>query len=182
MKLFAKTAISKEVALEKLLAHGEDYHVDSRVIREVKMDIVDEAFYECCLDDQDQFLSLIWCAIDESRLLTPDNKPRTIRHVVERMISNGWTPERLWTEPPLIKGEHTPDWFIKCKSIIEDFDYTRFGWIVACSPTEEERRSTPTGSYYVFDGNNRSLVLGWLLLKKVISYEPVTLLIMEPRR
>jgi len=68
------------------------YHVDPRLLQEVQ---APGDLFLFTLQDEDSFLSLIWQAINPTRLLTPSEQPRTLRDVAGRMIENSWTFERL---------------------------------------------------------------------------------------
>jgi hypothetical protein len=45
-----------------------------------------------------------------------------------------------------------------------------------------EKRDSPDGTYYVYDGVHKSIVLAKKLLRNELEFKPVELLLLTPRR
>jgi hypothetical protein len=155
------------------------FHVDSRLLGEVNKN---GQLYVFNLEDEESFLSLIWQESDPARLLTPRGEPRTLNDVGGRLLSNQHTFEALSKEIGLPRTQHQPEWFTKCLQIDANFDFNMFGWVTLVSPTDKERSQSPEGSFYVFDGIHKTLVLTKRLLKHETCFQPVQALFLVPRR
>ena len=138
-----------------------------------------QKYYEWELEE-DRFLSIIWLNIPETGPLTPDGEPRTIRDVAERMIIENYDFQSL------IESRYP--WYCRCCKIkSKGFDYAKFGTIWLKGATLSERgESRPgkyhTGKYHIAHGAHRSIVLGQLLKKGEIEYQPVrAILVKNPR-
>ena len=133
-----------------------------------------QKYYEWELEE-DRFLSIIWLNIPETGPLTPDGEPRTIRDVAARMIIENYDFQSLI--------ESGYPWFGKCHEIkSEGFHYDKFGIIWLKGATPSERCESPPGKYHIADGTHRSIVLGQLLKKGEIEYQPVrAILVKNPR-
>jgi hypothetical protein len=166
---------AKRVLLERA---QKGLKIDKRLLDEVKKGDL----YLILLEDKHSFLSLIWHAIDDSRLLTPQGQPRTLRDVAQRLIDNSYNFSALSSNLGLSSGQHNPRWFDKCKRIDDDFDINKFGYIALTPATEDELRSSPTGTFYIYDGTHKSLVLAKRLLDKSIDFKPLECLLLIPRR
>ena len=129
-------------------------------------------YYEWELD-KDRFLSIIWLNINETGPLTPDGEPRTIQDVAERMVSKGYTFEKLIEK-------HRLTWYKKCRKIeSEGFDYAKFGTIWIKGATEDERKESRPGKYHIEHGAHRSLVLGKLLREEKIEYQLIRAILIK---
>ena len=64
-------------------------------------------------------------------------------------------------------------WFKGCIDIEQGFDFNAFGWLAIQDATRRESEESPDGSYYVFDGVHRSIVLAKLLVEQRIDFEPI---------
>jgi hypothetical protein len=62
------------------------------------------------------------------------------------------------------------------------FDYDKLGLVALTTLNEQEKRETPAGNYYIYDGVHKSIVLGKRLLRGETEYEPVQVLLLTPRR
>jgi hypothetical protein len=102
--------------------------------------------------------------------------------VAQRLRQRGHTFEGLSGHPGLPREEHDPDFFRPCVPIDRQFDYRRFGWVAVVAANDEERTQSPLGSFYVFDGAHKSLVLAKRLLAGEAAYRPVEALLLVPRR
>ena len=134
-----------------------------------------QKYYEWELEE-DRFLSIIWPNMrGKTDPLTPDGDPRTIRDVAARMIIENYDFQSLI--------ESGYPWFCKCREIkSEGFHYDKFGiiWLKGANPSE--RCESPPGKYHIADGAHRSIVLGQLLKKGKIEYQPVrAILVKNPR-
>ena len=75
--------------------------------------------------DENKFLSVIWPAMNFTRLLTPECEPRMIRDVAERVIKCH-TFESLCENQGRLT-EHDPSWFDKCLKIDSEFRLLQCG-------------------------------------------------------
>jgi hypothetical protein len=160
----------------KRLADG--YHVDSRLLHESKLGHT----YSITIEDQETFLSLIWQERDDSRLLTPHDQPRTLRDVAMRIIDGQHTFSSLACDLGRPRDQHRPDWFQKCIPIAESFSYDAFGPVALVPATDGERRQSPNGTFYIYDGIHKTLVLSTLLLNRTLSFRPLDAILLIPRR
>jgi hypothetical protein len=171
--------ITHEEAREVLLAREKNgLKIDNRLLNEIEKGDL----YLILLEDEHSFLSLIWHAIDDSRLLTPQGQPRTLRDVAQRIKDNHYSFKDLSSDLGFNSDQHNPGWFEECKRIDDNFDINKFGWIALTPATEDELRSSPTGTFYIYDGTHKSLVLAKRLLDKSIDFEPLDCLLLIPRR
>lgn len=154
------------------------HNVDSRLQDAVKTGEI----FLLTIVDAESLLSLIWQARTDSRLLTPFGQPRTLRDVANRVIRAGYTFARLASNPPLEKGCHSPAWFEKCLPIAESFSYEDFGFVAITLANDSERNESPNGSFYIFDGAHKTLVLSTLLLSDRVTFHAVTAMLLLPRR
>lgn len=154
-------------------------HIDSRLMNEVENG---GCFYIIELNDEESFFSLIWQEINDSRLLTPKGESRRLLDVAERFIANKYSFEQLSKFTGMAPDQHNPEWFKKCIPINSDFKYANFGLITIVSANDGERKQCPKGSFYIYDGIHKSLVLATKLLKKEIDYQKIEALLLIPRR
>jgi hypothetical protein len=153
-------------------------HIDARLWREIE---APGHIYKLTLDTADEFLRLIWQEADPARFLTPPRGSRTLRDVAKRLLQSGHSFEALVTNLGMPRSEHQPEWFHPCLEIDRQFDMTRFGWVVLTPATGGENNQSPTGTYYIFDGIHKTLVLASRLLQGT-PYRPVEALLLLPRR
>jgi hypothetical protein len=99
-----------------------------------------------------------------------------------RLRQRGHTFEALAGDLGLPREEHNPEFFKPCVEIDSCFDWRRFGWVAVVAANDEDRRQSPLGSFYVFDGAHKSLVLAKRLLAGETAYRPVEALLLVPRR
>lgn len=163
-------------ALKKREALGD--HIDARLWHEIE---TPGHIYRLTLETVDELLRLIWQEADPARFLTPPGNPRTLRDVVGRLLQSGRSFEALVTNLGMPRSEHQPEWFRPCVEIDCQFDMARFGWVVLTPATERELSQSPTGTYYIFDGIHKTLVLAKRLLQGS-PYRPVEALLLKPRR
>lgn len=121
------------------------------------------------LTTADDFLSLVWQSIPEARPLVPVNQPRTLRDCAARLSPYGWQFDRL------VQEGH--NWFQACADIDEGFDYRKLGCIAIQVCLPQEKRETPAGTYYIYDGVHRSIVLAKRLLRREVGYKPLEALL-----
>lgn len=126
------------------------------------------------LPDATAFLALIWQSINEARPLVPVGQPRTLRDCAARLAPFGWRFERLVDEGY--------SWFAKCLDIDAAFDRSKFGWIALTPSNTSEQKETPQGTYYIYDGVHKSIVLAKKLLRREVEYAPLEALLLTPRR
>ena len=155
------------------------HHVDGRLIEQIK---VSENLFVITLKDEASFLSLIWQEIDPTRILTPAGERRTLRDVAQRMIANSWTFETLAAPMDIPPELYDPEAFRSFVQIDSAFDFAEFGSIAVMPATDSERTQSPSGTFYIYDGVHRSLVLAHRLLNKKTVFQPVEVLLLTPRR
>jgi hypothetical protein len=164
--------ISPAEALEILTAHEvAGNHVDKRLFREL------DAHGELCLfkiNTKQDFLSLVWQSNDDCRPLAPTGKSRTLHDCALRLKQHGWAFRNLVDAGYL--------WFEKCISIDEAFDLSRFNWIALTPLTNGESQESPNGTYYIYDGVHKTIVLAKKLIHDELTYTPITGLLLTPRR
>jgi hypothetical protein len=154
--------------------HHVDPYVDG-VVEEAKK------IYRVKFQDSERFLGLIWPEAPGALLLTPPDESRTLREVANRIIYNSWTFEDLCQDMGLTPDLHDPDLFVKSRYLDEKFDYDKFGLLILAPPTEDEEELCPDGSFYIYDGFHRALVLAKRLLEEEVEYEQVTGILVIPR-
>lgn len=167
--------------VEAALAAREQcgHHVDPRLIDEIRRD---GDMFMLRLEDEASFLSLIWQESNPARLLTPPGAPRTLRDIAERMIREGHTFESLSKGHGRPRTDHHPEWFEPCLRIDQGFDFQEIGWFAVVAATDGERKQSPRGSLYLYDGMHKSLVLAKRLLRGETAFQPVDALWLVPRR
>ncbi len=138
--------------------------------------------YQLTIEDHESFLSLVWQEIDDSRLLTPPKQPRSLRDVAQRFVEGDYTFETLSLPLGLPPTKHQPEWFQKCLPIAESFQYDSFGFVTLMQLNDWERKQTPHGTFYIYDGAHKSLVLSTLLVKGDTIFQPVDAILLTPRR
>jgi len=62
------------------------------------------------------------------------------------------------------------------------FDFGKFGLVVLTVLTESEQRESPAGTYYIYDGVHKTIVLAEKLLRGEIKFKPIRVLLLTPRR
>ena len=164
--------IDKDEVLDRL-KRMEDagFNVDDRLFREVKKP---GQMFLFSLPDTNAFFHLLWQSIDETRCLAPLGQSRTLFDCASRLAAWGWRFDNL------TKGGHS--WFGKCVEIDSCFDYSKFGWLALTICNSAEREGSPTGTYYIYDGVHKSIVLAKKLLNSEIGYTPLEALLLTPRR
>lgn len=176
-----KRITAKEV-LEKLeTRRASGSHVDSRVFDAVGKS---KELHIITVTDKDEFLSLIWQEISKHAIITPGglSNPRTLKDVANRMIKQDLSFEALVSGEAKPRDMYEPEWFRPCLDIVSaGFDYSLFGWVVVVPANESERRQSPCGEFYIYDGVHKTLVLSNLLLANKIEFQPIDLLLLQPR-
>lgn len=130
------------------------------------------------LPTKDVFLSLIWHEVDQCRILTPGGR-RTLRDVIETMQRLDLSFEALALGRP--PGHYSPTWFAPCVAMDTDFDWEQFGEPIVVSPNGSERSQSPSGRWYLFDGNHRALVLAKKVIRGELEYRPIDVHLLDPR-
>jgi hypothetical protein len=153
--------------------------VDPKLMGEIGRE--GKKLYLLRLEDKDSFLSLIWYQADAVRLLAPHGEPRTLRDVAQRLRQRGDTFEALSSNLGLPREEHDPDFFKPCVGIDSCFDFVKFGWVAVVAATNEERDHSKLGSFYIYDGYHKTLVLAKRLLAGETRYQPIEALYLIPR-
>jgi len=155
------------------------HQVDSRLLKEIERE---GQLYVFRVEDEATFLSLIWQESDPARMLTPNGQPRTLNDVAQRLLREGYTFESLSNCIGLPRSEHHPEWFEPCIQIDAAFDFNQFGWVAVVAANDGERRQSPCGSFYLFDGMHKTLVLAKRLLKRETPFQVIEALYLVPRR
>ena len=168
----------KEVLAKLLLMKSTGNHVNEHLFKAVDSS---NALFLISLEDKATFLSLIWQTINQSRLLTPNYESRILYDVTKRMLENSWTFKKLSANLGLPKNQHNPEWFRTCFEIDKKFDFERFGWITIVPAKNCEQTESPKGSFYIYDGVHKSLVLSKRLLRNETEFQPIEALYILPR-
>ncbi len=164
--------ISREAATASLREHKEHgLHVDSRLLREIDQP---GQVALLILETENEFLDLVWQAVPATRPLTPQGHPRSLRDCASRLASVGWSFEAL--------VEAGYPWFQTCNIIDRAFDIDKVGCVAVTPLVATEAQDTPHGTYYVYDGVHKSIVLAKRLLRREVQYAPMKALLLEPRR
>ena len=148
-------------------------HVDSRILRE--LDALGE-LHLITLKTSDEFLSLIWQSSSECRPLAPVGETRILHDCALRLEQYDWSFHNVCES-----GSGYP-WFEKCVQIDESFDLSRFHWIALTPCVNNELRESPRGTYYIYDGVHKAIVLAKKLIRNELAYTPITALLLTPRR
>ena len=149
----------KQLSVEEVVATLERHraagcHVDSRLLAQVREP---GEMYLLSLPDAPAFLTLIWQSINDARPIVPVDRPRTLRDCAARLAAFEWRFEKLVDE-----GYH---WFAKCVAIDAAFDHSKFAWMALTLSNVSEQQETPGGTYYIYDGVHKSIVLAKKLLR-----------------
>jgi hypothetical protein len=164
--------VSSEEVLDKLRRHrAGGCHVDSRLFEEIQRP---GRMYVLSLRAANEFFSLVWQSINAARPLVPVGQPRTLRDCAGRLAQYKWSFNRL------VDAGYS--WFGTCVDIDAGFDYSRFGWPALTLCNNSELQETPAGTYYIYDGVHKSIVLAKKLLNGEIEYKPLEALLLTPRR
>lgn len=167
-----RESISREDVEARLNNHKQNgFHVDSRLLQAI---FQPGQLSLLTLETEDEFLRLVWQAVDETRPLTPKAQPRSVKDCAFRLRFFGWSFEAL-------VGHGFP-WFQKCADIDLAFDFGKVGWIAVTPLLAGEQKETPHGSYYIYDGVHKSIVLAKRLLCRELHYCAMEVLLLEPRR
>ena len=174
MKQVSYEEIKKRLESRKAKGHK----VDARLFEEIKNA---KALFLITLEDEEYFMSLIWQSIEHTRFLTPVGESRTLRDIVQRMVENSWTFEALSSKPKKYGYKYDPDWFISAEKIYSEFDIDIFDLIAVQPANESEQKESPNGTFYIFDGVHRTLVLAYKLVSLELNYKPIEAVLLVPR-
>jgi len=164
--------VGVDEVLDTLNRHrDEGFNVDTRLLREVQGP---GQMYVLSLPDTTAFFGLVWQSINDARPLVPLGQPRTLRDCASRLAAFEWRFDKL--------VEAGYPWFRKCVEIDSVFDYSNFSWMALTPCNSSELQETPVGTYYIYDGVHKSIVLAKKLLKSEIKYRPLEALFLTPRR
>jgi len=166
--------ISKEAALEYLIVH--DQSRDDRLVMALQQSTSLRLFQ---IPTAGEFLRLIWQESDPTRFLTPPARPRTLGDIARRLKLDGRTFHQLANsshQPGL-----DPAWFQPCIEIDESFKAEAFGRLMLVEPLASERRQSPRGTFYAWDGVHRTIVLAKKLFASEVDYFPVEAVLIRPR-
>jgi hypothetical protein len=164
--------IDSKYAREVLERHTvAGFHVDDRLIHQIEQP---GKMFVLSVNVKDHFLRLVWQSVPEAGPLVPVGLPRTLRDCAARLDLFDWQFQTL--------VERGYPWFEKCIAIDESFAYCKLGWIAVTPLVDREKRDSPDGTYYVYDGVHKSIVLAKKLLRSELEFEPVELLLLIPRR
>jgi len=147
------------------------FHVDSRLLEELERP---GKLFVGVLSTSTELFRLVWQSIEAARPLVPVDEPRTLLDCATRLEPFGWSFEAL-------VGQGYP-WFEKCVRIDQSFDYSKLGCIAVTPLVEAEGNGNPRGSYYIYDGVHKSIVLAKRLLQRELEFRPVEVLLLTPRR
>ena len=109
--------------------------------------------------------------------LTPEGGPRTLQDVAERIVTE--YPHDLPIKIFKHLSEDEP-WFDGCFIVSARFDPRLLGELKIRPLTGKERTHSSEGSFYLEDGNHRTLVYSVFLRLDIIKeYEPVRVIFSE---
>lgn len=140
---------------------------------------IKQAEYEIICLNETQFRNLVFMGTNDYvwlsnwklvNKLTPDGESRTLQDVVNRIVA-----EYRYDSPIEIfkhLSEKEP-WFDGCFIASARFDYRLLGELKIRRLTEEEKKDSPCGSFYLEDGNHRALVYLVFLCLGAEEYKPV---------
>ena len=77
---------------------------------------------------------------------------------------------------------HDPTAFESFRALDAGFDISKFDLIAVTPANDSEKRQSPSGTYYSFDGVHRALVLAHRVMSGQSKYQPVEALLLTPRR
>lgn len=167
-----RQSVSSNEALAMLSKHvARGLHVDTRLFNEINQP---GSISLLTLDTQEEFFSLVWQKNKDTQLLTPTGKPRSLWDCANQLVSHCWRFEDI-----VAMGY---PWFERCIAIDQAFDIDKFDWLSVTTLTGKEKKESPIGNYYVYDGVHRSIVLAKKLVRREIEYSPRKALLLEPRR
>ena len=171
----------ERIEIEKTFTRfqAEGLHVDRRLLAELKKE---GEYFMIDLEDEDSFYSLIWQQSDQARLLTPSDQPCCLSDIGKRFNEMNYTFDQLSKPMHLPRSKHDPNWFIACEKIYSTFDIEKFGIISVVPANDNEQKQSTAGSFYIFDGMHKTLVLAVKLLNHEITFSPIKVLLMLPRR
>lgn len=169
--------ISKENALAVIKDQQEKgYHIDPKVELATAGA---KALFSLTIDDQQTLLSLVMANNSGHRFLTPKKQARTLLAVTERLLENNLHLSDL--AHGNVDEEYNPVWFRPCVEIDAQFDYERFGWVYLTFPAKHHLKYSPGGTFRIYDGNRKCLVLGKRLLAGETSYKKIPALLIVPK-
>ncbi len=164
--------VDPDAVLAELARHQDrGFHVDSRLLAEVPKP---GNLFRFRLGQEEDFFRLVWQSTSKTRPLTPEGWPRTLRDCVLRLRTYSWSFRQLVT------GHY--EWFQECVAIDENFTYDNFGLVALTPLNSHERHETPQGTYYLFDGVHKGIVLAKKVFRGEVDYQPVEALLLTPRR
>lgn len=164
-----ETTVAEVVALlERQRSMG---NVDDRLVREAERP---GTMFLGAIESPEQFLSLVWQSIPQARPLVPAGQPRTLKDCALRLAGFEWKFQTL--------VQQGYSWFQRCEDIDLHFDISRLGLIALTPLKQEEWQETPTGTFYIYDGVHRSVVVAKRLVRHEIEFLPQRFLLLTPRR
>ncbi len=169
MRLIPVTSTDGRAKLEQHQANG--LHVDARLLAEIEKP---GEMLIGSLESREDLLNLVWQSIDDTRPLAPVGSTRTLGDCATRLSHFGWQFHTLVTSGF--------GWFKRCIDIDAAFDYSKVGFLVLTPLVNSEKRETPQGTYYIYDGAHKSIVLAKKLLRNEITFQAVEVLLLTPRR
>ena len=118
--------------------------------------------------------------IKSKNLLTRQGRPNRLIDIASRMIKKKWTFQDFSDED--VKGRYSPSWLKQCGDIADHFDWSKFGTLYTIHPDKAELKACPDTTFRVVDGMHRSFALAYLLMTDAIEYQPITTVLLTPRR
>ena len=164
---------------ELLLKDANKAYCSPSLYEEYARRIANVDYSTCCLNEA-HFNNLVFMETNPTvwaknqvmvDKLTPGGEPRTLKAVVERIL----TEYRYGLPIQIFKhlSEDEP-WFKGCFIVSARFDPRLFGELKIRLLDMEEKRVSPDGSFYLEDGNHRALVYAvFLQLELIKEYKPV---------
>ena len=134
--------------------------------------------------DQHSFMSLVWLEGNVNRTLTKDTD-RTLFDAVRNLLAKEWTFELLADQHRRVEGQYEPEWFGGCVGACREIlagELRGLGVLGLTVLNSSECERSPTGSFYIYDGNHRSIAYAYLVETGKVKFESVPAILMTPRR
>ena len=168
-----------------LMEDANKAYCSPSLYEEYAREIANAEYSTCCLNEA-QFHNLVFMGTNPTvwdknqelvDKLTPEGELRTLKSVVERILTEYRYDLPIQIFKHLYRDE---PWFEGCFIVSARFDPRLFGELKIRPLDMEEKRDSPDGSFYLEDGNHRALVYAVFLRLNIIKqYKPVRAIISD---
>lgn len=179
-------SIHADQAIETLSTYARDSDGERRKFEHTAQDLRQaDTILEITLQDVEALHSLIWHDIDATERLTK-GYDRRLGAVVARLHDYDMTFDELARASgfaaTLVKEQKARLFFRQCAEIEQRFDWDRFSPPLLVMPNQSEQVGAQNrGTYYIHNGNHRTLVVASMLLQRRIEFRPITCWLLLPR-